>query len=85
MSIDSDTIATTASRIGIAGRRSRSRRSGGERRSPTSPVIIFSTKAHRDEWLGIVLEGEVEIVRGAQARSTTLATLAAGAALSAKV
>jgi aspartate ammonia-lyase len=81
MSIDSDTIATTASRIGIPVDDLSAVIGRGTALTYKSGDYLFHESTPR-QWLGIVLEGEVEIVRGAQARSTTLATLAAGALIS---
>jgi aspartate ammonia-lyase len=81
MSLDPDTIATTAWRIGIPADDLAAVLERGDTATYEPGEYLFHESTPR-QWLGIILDGEVEIVRGAQARRTTLATLAAGALIS---
>ena len=81
MSLNLDTIAAAAQRIGIATEDLAAIVQQGSAVSYGAGDYLFHESTPRD-WLGIVLEGEVEIVRGAQARTVTLATLVPGAVFS---
>lgn len=78
MLLNPDTIAATAKRIGISAGDLTAVLQWGDPVMYQPGDYLYHESTPR-QWLGIVLEGEVEIVRGAQARSTTLATLAPGA------
>jgi len=78
MSLSPDTIATAAKRMGIATEDLAAIAAQGAVATYQPGDFLFHESAPR-QWLGIVLEGEVEIVRGAQARSVSLARLLPGA------
>jgi len=81
MSIKLETIAAAAQRVGVATEDLAAIVQQGTAQSYQAGDFLYHESTPR-EWLGIVLEGEVEIVRGAQARTTILATLLPGAVLS---
>jgi len=81
MSLNLDTVAAAAKRIGIATEDLAAVVQQGSAVTYQAGDYLFHESTPR-EWLGIVLEGEVEIVRGAQARTTVLATLVPGAVIS---
>ena len=78
MSLPLDTIAAAAQRIGIATEDLAAIVHQGSVATYEAGGFLFHESTPR-EWLGIVLDGEVEIDRGAQARTVTLATLTPGA------
>jgi aspartate ammonia-lyase len=81
MSLSLETIAVAAKRIGIATEDLAAIVQEGSAVSYAAGDYLYHESTPRD-WLGFVLEGEVEIVRGAQARTTTLVTLVPGAVFS---
>jgi aspartate ammonia-lyase len=81
MSLPLETIAAAARRIGIVTDDLAAVVQLGSAQSYAPGDYLFHESTPR-EWLGIVLDGEVEIVRGAQARTVTLATLVPGAIFS---
>jgi aspartate ammonia-lyase len=81
MSLSLDTIAAAAHRAGIATEDLAAIVRQGSDYAYEAGEYLFHESTPRN-WLGIVLNGEVEIVRGAQARSVTLATLIPGAVFS---
>ncbi|GAA5129212.1 aspartate ammonia-lyase [Luteolibacter yonseiensis] len=81
MPLPLETIAATAKRIGIPTEDLAAIVQSGADASYQAGDYLFHESTPR-EWLGIVLEGEVEILRGAQARTITLATLVPGAVFS---
>ena len=78
MSLPLDTIAAAEQRIGIATEDLAAIVHQGSVATYEAGGFLFHESTPR-EWLGIVLDGEVEIDRGAQARTVTLATLTPGA------
>ncbi|HWB03223.1 MAG TPA: aspartate ammonia-lyase [Verrucomicrobiales bacterium] len=78
MSLHPKTIATAAHRIGIGTDDLSSIIELGHDADFAAGEYLFHESTPR-EWLGIVLEGEVEIVRGAHGRSVVLARLMPGA------
>ncbi|MEZ0276800.1 MAG: lyase family protein, partial [Roseimicrobium sp.] len=81
MSLHLDTIAAAAKRIGIATEDLAAVVQQGSAVPYAAGDYLFHESTPR-LWLGIVLEGEVEIVRGTQSRTVTLATLVPGAVFS---
>jgi len=81
MSLQLDTIAAAAKRIGIATEDLAAVMQRGSAVSYAAGDYLYHEATPR-LWLGLVLEGEVQIVRGAQARTVTLATLVPGAVFS---
>ncbi len=81
MSIPLDTIAAAAQRIGIATEDLAAVVQQGRAADFAAGEYLFHESTPR-EWLGVVLQGDVEIVRGAQARTVILATLLPGAVFS---
>ena len=81
MPLSPDTIAAAAKRIGISTEDLAAVVQTGSDAVYQAGDYLFHESTPR-EWLGIVLEGEVEIVRGAQARTITIATLIPGAIFS---
>ena len=81
MFLNPDTIAAAAKRTGISAGDLTAALQLGDAVSYNAGDYLFHESTPR-QWLGIVTEGEVEVVRGAQARSTALATLTMGALLS---
>jgi aspartate ammonia-lyase len=81
MPLPLETIAATAKRIGISTEDLAAVVQAGSDAAYQAGDYLFHESTPR-EWLGIVLEGEVEILRGAQARTITLATLVPGAVFS---
>ncbi len=81
MSLPLDTVAAAAKRIGISTEDLAAVVQQGKAVSYAAGDYLFHESTPR-LWLGIVLEGEVEISRGAHTRSVTLATLAPGAVFS---
>jgi aspartate ammonia-lyase len=81
MSLPLDTIAAAAQRIGIATEDLSAVVQQGRAFAYEAGDTLFHESTPR-LWLGIVLSGDVEIVRGAQGRSTVLATLVPGAVFS---
>src|SRR5436190_14670049 len=78
MYLNPDTIAAAAKRAHISPGDLITALELGDAVTYQAGDFLFHESTPR-QWLGIVIEGEVEIVRGAQARSTTLATLTMGA------
>ena len=78
MNLSLDTIATVAKRIGIQAEDLAAVTSQGAAVSYAAGDYLFHESTPR-EWMGVVLEGDVDISRGAQGRATTLATLKPGA------
>ncbi len=81
MSLNLDTIAAAAKRIGIATEELAAVVQQGSAVSYGAGDYLFHESTPRT-WLGIVLDGEVEIERGTQARTVTLATIVPGAVFS---
>src|SRR3954454_23039271 len=81
MSLNLETIAAAARRIGIATEDLAAIVQQGSAVTYQAGDYLYHESTPR-EWLGMVLEGEVEIERGAQARTTTLATFVPGAVFS---
>ncbi|QIF02336.1 aspartate ammonia-lyase [Roseimicrobium sp. ORNL1] len=81
MSLQLDTIAAAAKRIGIATEDLAAVSQQGNAVSYAAGDYLYHESTPR-LWLGLVLEGEVEIERGTQARTVTLATLMPGAVFS---
>jgi aspartate ammonia-lyase len=81
MPLPLDTIAAAAQRIGIATEDLAAVMHKGSDYAYEAGDYLFHESTPR-QWLGIVLNGEVEIVRGAQARSVTLATIVPGGVFS---
>ncbi len=81
MKLDSSTISTAAIRLGIPAEELSALIQQGEVVSYEAGQYLYHESTPR-LWLGIVLEGEVEITRGAQARSVQLARLVNGALIS---
>jgi aspartate ammonia-lyase len=81
MLLNPDTIAAAAKRIGISAGDFTAVLQGGDAVSYQAGDYLHHESTPR-LWLGIVLEGEVDIVRGAQARTTVLAILTPGAIMS---
>lgn len=81
MPLDLTTIAAAAQRIGIATEDLAAIVQQGEKVPYSAGDYLYHESTPR-EWLGILLEGEVEIERGAQARTTTLVTFVPGAVFS---
>jgi aspartate ammonia-lyase len=81
MTIDPATIAAVAKTIGISTEDLAAVVRQGAPVTYQAGDFLFHESTPR-QWLGIVLEGEVELLRGAQARSVTLATLVPGALVS---
>ena len=78
MPIPLETIAAAAHRIGISTEDLAAVVQAGSDASYQAGDYLFHESTPR-QWLGLVLEGEVEIVRGAVAHTVTLATLMPGA------
>lgn len=81
MSLQLDTIAAAAQRIGIATEDLAAVLQQGSAVSYAGGDYLYHEGTPR-LWLGLVLEGEVQIKRGTQARTVTLATLMPGAVFS---
>ncbi len=81
MPLPLDTIAAAAQRTGIATEELAALVQKGHEVTYQASEYLYHESTPR-EWLGIVLAGEVEIVRGAQARSVLIATLVPGAVFS---
>jgi aspartate ammonia-lyase len=81
MSLNLETIAAAARHIGIVTEDLAAVVQLGNAEAYAAGDYLFHESTPR-EWLGIVLDGEVEIVRGAQARAVKLATLVPGAVFS---
>jgi len=81
MSLDLDTIAAAAKRAGISTEDLAAIVQQGNSTAYQAGDYLFHESTPRG-WLGIITQGEVEIVRGAQARATTIATLLPGAVFS---
>ena len=81
MPLDLTTIAAAAQRIGIATEDLAAIVQQGAKATYSAGDYLYHESTPR-EWLGIVLEGEVEVERGTQARTTTLATFVPGAVFS---
>ncbi len=81
MPIPLNTIAATAHHIGVSTEDFAAVVQQGFDAEYAAGDFLYHESTPR-EWLGIVLEGEVDIVRGAQGRKVTLATLMPGAVFS---
>ncbi len=81
MPLPQETIAAAAKRIGISTKDLTTAVEAGRDATYQAGDYLFHESTPR-EWLGIVLEGEVEIIRGAQSRTIHLATLVPGAIFS---
>src|SRR5688572_19409308 len=81
MSLPLDTIAAAAQRIGIATEDLAPLVQQGTAVTYAAGDYLYHESTPR-LWLGIVLEGQVEIERGAQARTVTIATLVPGTVFS---
>jgi aspartate ammonia-lyase len=80
MNLDQETISAAARTMGIAAEDLAAVVKQGSVVTYESGGYLFHESTPR-LWLGIVLDGEVELQRGAQARSVILATLKPGAIL----
>src|SRR4051794_33304797 len=80
MLLNPDTIGAAARRIGITPGDLTVVLQQGDAVTYNAGDYLFHESTPR-QWFGIVLEGEVETLRGAQARSVVLATHTAGALL----
>ncbi|MFN0126152.1 MAG: aspartate ammonia-lyase [Verrucomicrobiales bacterium] len=80
MRLDPDTIKAAAKRAGVAPEDLAAALRLGAAFTYQAGEFLFHESTPR-RWLGIVTDGEIEIVRGAQARRTHLATLTPGALL----
>ena len=76
-----DTIAAAAVRSGISTEDLQAVTEQGSSVTYGAGDFLFHESTPR-LWLGVILEGEVEIIRGAQARSFNVATLTTGAMIS---
>src|SRR3954467_9055155 len=81
MPLPLETLAAAAKRIGTSPEDLAAVVQLGSDAAYQAGDYLFHESTPR-EWLGIVLEGEVEIERGAQARTVTLTTLMPGAVFS---
>jgi aspartate ammonia-lyase len=81
MSIPLDTVAAAAKRIGIETEDLAAVTRQGTAKTYAAGDFLFHESTPR-EWIGVLLEGDVDITRGAQGRSTLLASLTPGAAFS---
>src|SRR5262245_37963781 len=81
MSLNLETIATAAKRVGVTAEDLAAVVQQGTAHQYQPGDFLYHESTPR-EWLGIVLEGEVEIIRGVQSRTTVLATLLPGAVFS---
>lgn len=81
MKIDQPTIEAAAKRLGIQVTDLTALIDKGHVATYEASAYLYHESTPRS-WLGIILEGEVEIIRGAQARSVLLATLIPGALIS---
>src|SRR6478735_384446 len=78
MILNPDTIAAAAKRIGISTGDLTTLLQEGAAVSYKAAEYLFHESTPR-QWIGILLEGDVEIVRGAHGQSVALATLTPGA------
>ena len=81
MKLDQPTIEAAAKRLGIQITDLNALLAKGHVVTYQAGDCLYHESTPR-LWLGIILEGEVEIIRGAQARSVTLAMLIPGALIS---
>ena len=81
MKLDSKTITEAAERIGIRPEELRVIVELGQSVSYGAGDYLFHESTPR-QWLGIVLEGSVELLRGQRGRSVLVGTLAPGAVVS---
>ena len=81
MKLDSDTIAEAARRIGIKPEELAAVLQRGTAVSYQGGDFLFHESTPR-QWLGLVLEGEIELVRGQHGQSTLLGVAQPGAILS---
>src|SRR5687768_8209040 len=81
MSLNLETISVAAQRIGIGAEDLSAVVQQGQSVAYSAGDTLYHESTPRT-WLGILLEGEVEIIRGAQARTVTIATLVPGAVFS---
>src|ERR1043166_4620557 len=81
MSLSLDTIAAAGKRVGIATEDLAAVVQQGSAVAYAAGDYLYHESTPRT-WLGIVLEGDVEIERGAQARTVTIANLVPGAVFS---
>jgi aspartate ammonia-lyase len=81
MTLHPDTIAAAAKRIGITAADLTAVFQPGSSVTYKAGDFLFHESTPR-QWLGIVIEGSIEILRGAQARSTSIATLESEALIS---
>ncbi|HWB04670.1 MAG TPA: aspartate ammonia-lyase [Verrucomicrobiales bacterium] len=81
MILNPDTIAAAAKRAGITPGDLIAVLQQGDAVTYQAADYLFHESTPR-RWVGIIMEGEVEIIRGAHGRSMTLATLTQGALIS---
>ncbi|MES2920027.1 MAG: aspartate ammonia-lyase [Verrucomicrobiota bacterium] len=81
MKLDPTTVSSFARRLGINEDDFSALIQQGETITYPAGEYLYHESSPR-QWLGIVLEGEVEIIRGSNARTVTVATLLAGALIS---
>lgn len=81
MTIDPEIIAAAAKRMGVATEELSTVVGKGAAVSYQTGEFLFHESTPR-QWLGIVMDGEVEVLRGTQGRTVSLATLMPGALIS---
>src|SRR6478672_8496502 len=81
MALNLDTIAAVAQKIGVTTEDLAATVQQGSSVAYKAGDYLYHESTPR-EWLGIILEGEVNIERGAHARTVTLVTLVPGALIS---
>ena len=81
MKFDNETLTLTARRIGISSDELRAILQRGASVAYQGGDYLFHESAPR-QWFGMVLEGEVELLRGQRGRSVCVGTAQAGALLS---
>jgi aspartate ammonia-lyase len=81
MKLDSETIADAAQRMGIEATALAAVLKRGTAVTYPAGEYLFHESAPR-QWLGLVLEGEVELLRGRQGRTAVIGTVQPGAIIS---
>jgi aspartate ammonia-lyase len=81
MQIDSNTVAAAAARIGVSAEELNAVVRRGKPVTYAAGDYLFHESTPR-QWLGVVLEGDVELQRGQQGSRFTIGVLEAGAILS---
>ncbi|MBE2212454.1 MAG: aspartate ammonia-lyase [Opitutaceae bacterium] len=80
MKLDADTLAAAAQRIGITSEELGEFARRGTSVAYAAGDYLFHESAPR-QWLGVVMEGEVELLRGQRGRSVTIGVAQPGAIL----